>query len=106
MGFTSFLCVPIWLASQTMGVGTLFPPGVVGNDVKLLIFTSRLRAFWPQLLLDGETRVSCLLVTAVQTRVHITFPVPFTLAIYLFLANRFGDDSRHPGVCGTQIVYP
>ena len=56
-------------------------------------------------LFDGETSVSCLLVTAVQTRVHITFPVPFTLAIYLFLANRFGDDSRPPGVC-TQIVYP
>ncbi len=41
IGFTSFPSVSIWLASQTMGLGTLFPPQVLWertqvNDMQFL----------------------------------------------------------------------
>ena len=46
----------------------------------------------------GETSVSCSIFTTVQTRVHITFPIPFTLAIFPVLAPEIGTDSRQPCV--------
>lgn len=48
--------------------------------------------------ISRETSVSCLLVTTVQARVHITFPVPFTSATFPFLAHGIGTDSRQPCV--------
>ena len=41
-----------------------------------------------------KTSVSCVLFTAVHSRIHITFPVPFTLATFPSLANGIGTDSR------------
>jgi len=45
-----------------------------------------------------ETSVSCAIFTTVQTRVHITFPIPFTLAAFSLLAYEIGTDSHQPCV--------
>jgi hypothetical protein len=51
MGLTSFPSVPIWLASQTMGLGTLYPPEVV----------------WERCVVhDKHILTSCLLATALS----------------------------------------
>jgi len=44
--------------------------------------------------LTGETSVSCLIVTVVRTRVHITFPIPCTPATLPRLVRGIGTDSR------------
>ena len=46
----------------------------------------------------GETSVSCSMITMVKTRVHITFPIPFTSAIFPFLAHGIGTNSHLPCV--------
>ena len=42
----------------------------------------------------GETSVSCSIVTTVHTKVHITFPIPFTPATLPSLALGIGAGSR------------
>ena len=48
--------------------------------------------------ITGETSVSCSIFTTVQTRVHITFPIPYTSATFPLLAREIGTDSRQPCV--------
>ena len=53
--------------------------------------------------LAGKTSVSCLLVMTVQTRVHVTFPIPFTSATFPFLVHGIGADSRRPYVLAYRL---
>lgn len=77
MGFTSFLKVPIRMADPMKGLGTFYPPHVLGNPLQWMTCNGLRDAFWPQLLhLHEETSVSCLLLTTVQSNVHIRFPYP------------------------------
>ncbi len=68
MGLTSFPSVPIWLAGQTMGLGTLYPPEVILGTMRSP------RHAHPDFVPFGysssiteETSVSCSIFTTVQT---------------------------------------
>lgn len=61
----------------------------VGNESESMTADSGRGTFWSQLpRLPVDTSVSCLLLTAVHTNVHITFPIPFTPATLSDLAFR------------------
>jgi hypothetical protein len=77
MGFTSFPSVSVRLAGRAMGLGTFYPPHSLGNPVQYMTCTGRSGAFWLQLPgLRRETSVSCLMLTTVQSNVHMCFPYP------------------------------
>src|SRR5438034_11374419 len=82
-----------------MGLGTLYPPEVMWE--RCAVHDRRIQTsclFGHSSPLAGETSVSCLIVTTVQARVHITFPMPFTPATFPRLVRGIGTDSRQPCV--------
>lgn len=73
------------------GLGTFYPPHVLGNPLQSMTGNGLRGAFWPQLLhLHGETSVSCLLLTTVQSNVHIRFPYPLPWRASTVLFSRLG----------------
>lgn len=91
MGFTSFLKVPIRMADPMKGLGTFYPPHVLGNPLQCMTCNGLRDAFWPQLLhLHEETSVSCLVLTTVQSNVHIYFPYPLPWRASTDLFSRLG----------------
>ena len=91
MGFTSFLKVPIRMADPMKGLGTFYPPHVLGNPLQCMTSNGLRGAFWPQLLhLHEETSVSCLVLTTVQSNVHIRFPYPLPWRASTVLFSRLG----------------
>lgn len=77
IGLTSFPEVPIWLACQTMGLGTFSPPCAHGE--RLVMDDTRVRAqcrFGCSSPASRKTSVSCVILTTVPTNVQVAFPYP------------------------------
>lgn len=95
MGFTSFPSVSARLASRAMGLGTFYPPHVLGNPLQCMTSSGLRDAFWLQLLdLHQETSVSCSIITTVQSNVHMCFPYPLTSAFVDCLVQSIGRSSQ------------
>lgn len=73
------------------GLGTFYPPHALGNPLQWMTNNGLRDAFWLQLLhLHEETSVSCLLLTTVQSNVHIYFPYPLPWRASTVLLSRLG----------------
>ena len=77
IGFTSFPKVPIRPAGQTMGLGTFSPPRVRREQIEVSDLQPQTRCrFGRSSPVARETRVSCFILTAVLSNVHLCFPYP------------------------------
>jgi hypothetical protein len=81
--------------NPVIGLGTFYPPHVSGNPLQSMTDNGLRDAFWLQLLqVNGETSVSCLIVTTVQLNVHIRFPYPLPQHSLIDLFNQLGGLCR------------
>lgn len=80
MGLTSFPSVPIWLACQKTGLGTLFPPEVLWERCEvhdMRILTSCLLAAAPPLLERQELAAQCSRRFRREFTVRFPYPLPW-----------------------------
>ena len=106
IGFTSFPLMPIRPAGQTMGLGTFYPPRVLREQAEghdpLLQTRYRFGCSSPA---SWKTRVSCALVTAVLTNVHMCFPYPLPRPPSHVLLAGFIQLTLDLCACA-RVVYP
>jgi hypothetical protein len=78
IGLTSFPKVPTWLACQTMGVGTFYPPRAqweLNGSAMTVHCVARYR-FGSSSPANRKTSVSWSMFTTVLTNVQLAFPYP------------------------------
>lgn len=76
-GLPRFLWCPSGRQARRWGQGRSIRRAFIGNKQWCMTHCFRRDAFWPQLpRLLWETRVSCFMVTAVLSNVHMCFPFP------------------------------
>ena len=105
-GLPRFPRCPIRPAGQTMGLGTFYPPRVLREQAEghdpLLQTRYRFGCSSPA---SWKTRVSCALVTAVLTNVHMCFPYPLPRPPSHVLLAGFIQLTLDLCACA-RVVYP
>ena len=106
IGFTSFPKVPIRPASQTMGLGTFYPPRVRREQAEVHDPQPQTRhRFGHSSLVAQQTRVSCCFLRRFSRNVHLCFPCPIPRPPSHVLLVRFVQLA--PDLCAcARVVYP